>query len=413
MNNSRQFLLGAVCGLLFMVVVVCAVSGANVVFNAINGMTNNTPEPTPTEQIGLNVDQKLARINRLLEQNYIDGYTDETAALIEKFYADLVSSLGDPYTVYMNTDQFKRFLEDTEGVYAGIGVVVGVNTERNTIKVVSPFEGSPGAAAGILPGDEIVEINGTPVTGDRLDEAVKMMKGEPGTTVIVTIARNKGAEKLTVTIKRDTINIPTVSHKVLDGNVGYLRITSFDAVTYQQFMDAFNDLQRKKVSGLIIDLRNNPGGRLDVVTAITDKLIPKGIVTYTEDKNGKKDYLYSESPAIKIPLVLLVNGGSASASEVLTGAVIDTKVGIAVGTRTFGKGIVQKIFELPDGSAVKITTSKYYTPSGVCIQGIGIEPQYVVEMDEELSIRISSLTIDEDVQLKKAHEVIMGQINKK
>lgn len=412
MENKRTFWLGmfsGVCVMIFALMMFYSVKWYLGYFTPASAQ--GTENPTASPAADSNVDEKLKRINDLLNSYYIDGYSDESEELVESFYRDVVASIGDPYTTYMTAEEYVKFTENTEGIYAGIGVVVSVDIEKNLIVIVSPYEGYPGQLAGMLPGDYITHVNGGKVYGDKLDDAIKMMKGTPGTSVNVTFFRSSTNQEYNVDIVRQTINIPTVSHKMLDNQIGYLRISQFDVVTTKQFTEAYNDLKGQNMQGLIIDLRNNPGGLLDVVCTITDLLVPEGNITYTEDKNGFKQYSKSDKNRIEVPLVLLINEGSASASEVMTGAVTDLGVGVTVGTKTFGKGIVQKIYTLPDRSAVKITTSKYYTPSGVCIQGIGIEPDYPVEMDDELSIRISSLTLDEDVQLKKAVDVMTEKIS--
>ncbi len=373
-------------------------------FNLLGQSTEKTS--TLKDHQSLSIDDKLSKINDLLNLNYIDAYEDRREYLADRMYREMLQDLGDPYTVYMDKTQFSQFMEDTEGVYAGIGVVVSPSKDDNLIEIVSAFEGAPGAKAGILPGDKIIKVNGSDVYGHMLNEVVKNMKGEPGTSVSLTISREDTGETLNLDLVREKIDIPTVSHKMLENDIGYLKINQFDGVTYEQYLTAFKDLERNNMRGLILDLRGNPGGVLDSVAKITDTLVPEGIIMYTEDKQGDKQYIYSDRNCIKIPLVVLIDGGSASASEVLTGAVKDHGIATLVGTTTYGKGIVQKIFELPDKSAVKITISKYFSPNGVCIHEVGITPDYVVEMKEELSVKISSLTSEEDIQLKKALEVM-------
>ena len=205
---------------------------------------------------------------------------------------------------------------------------------------------------------------------------------------------------------REKINIPTVSQKIFNNNIGYIRITNFDRNTHKQFKQAYDQISKSNLKGLIIDLRNNPGGLLDTVVKIANELLPKGCIVYTEDKAGNKKYAYSDENYIKLPLAILVNGNSASASEVLSGAVKDLKRGVLIGQKTFGKGLVQNLFPLKDGSAIKVTIAKYYTPAGICINGKGIEPDYKIEMSEELTNKISILSLDEDLQLKKAIEIL-------
>lgn len=351
----------------------------------------------------MSVDQKISNIYSILDSYYVNEY--DKSSIQEGIYAGLVSELGDPYTAYMDSATLTSFMERTEGSYAGVGIVVSVDTTDNRIVVVSPFEGSPAHKAGVMPGDKIIKINDSAVGGDNFNHAVEMMKGKPGTTVKVTIFRESESNSFDVQIVRENIDIPTVSHKMLDNDIGYIRIISFDAVTTKQFTKSYEELQAQNMKSLIIDLRNNPGGLLKVVCEIADMLVDSDYIVYTEDKNGKREYTYGNKDKIDIPLVVLINGNSASASEVLSGAIKDTGTGVLVGTKSFGKGLVQNIYFLPDGSGVKVTIAKYYTPSGICIDGEGIVPDYTVDMSDDLSMNIASLTLEEDVQLKKAVDI--------
>lgn len=394
MENKKSFFKGFAIGISIILFVNIFFLG----FRVVMGMTGNATIGTT---------QKMNKILAYLNKYYVDKI-DQTA-LEEGIYKGMVAGVGDPYTTYMDKIQFEDFQTETSGRYAGIGVVVSVDEKDQLITVVSPFEGSPGAKAGLLPGDKIIKVNDFEVTGEDLEEAVSMMKGPAGTKVKVTIYRKDELKTFEVDITRANIDYPTVSHRMLDDNIGYIRIISFDQVTYDQFMSAYKDLKSKDQKGLIIDLRNNPGGLLSIVTKIADEILPEGMIVYTEDKSGKKESYVSDANELKVPLVLLVNENSASASEILSGAVKDHNKGKLVGTTTFGKGLVQSIYPLGDGSAIKITISKYYTPSGVCIQGIGIEPDYSVELPDDLKAKIS-LEEDEDIQLKKAMEVIKEQL---
>ncbi|WP_094550548.1 S41 family peptidase [Petroclostridium xylanilyticum] len=347
---------------------------------------------------------KINQVREIIKKYYVEPVEEEK--LMEGAAAGVAAAVGDPYTVYMNKKEYDDFMTQTHGSYAGIGVVVAPDPKDNLITVVAPFEGTPGEKAGILPGDKIIKVNGKDVWADKLEEAVSMMKGPKNTEVTITIVRENLSQPKDITIKRDIIVLQTVKHKVIDGNIGYIRITMFDEKTSKDFDAALDDLYSKNVSGLIIDVRDNPGGLLDEVVKIADRLLPEGLIVYTEDKNKNRDTKYSDKEEIKIPLVVLVNGGSASASEILSGAIKDHGKGKLVGTKTFGKGLVQTLFPLGDGSAVKVTISKYYTPNGTSIQGVGIQPDIVVEFPEELKRSIAQIKEEEDVQLKKAIEVV-------
>jgi carboxyl-terminal processing protease len=392
MNEKKIFLTGTALGAAVMLAVYLAYGSLTSIF---------------TRAAPLDPAKKLQEIRAVLDANYVSEIQDEK--LFESMYAGYVSGIGDRYTSYMDKATLETFMQHTEGTYAGIGCVVTPDDLDNTIRIVLAYEGSPCHQAGLLPGDKIIKVNGLDVYGDTYEDAITMIKGEAGTSVNVTILR-EGA-LFDVDIVRAQIDIPTVSYKILDGQIGYILITNFERVTYNQFLGAYEDLlYRQKARGLIIDVRNNPGGLLKTVTDIADLLVPKGIIVYTEDKNGEKEYLYSNDARVEVPLAVLVNGNSASASEVLSGAVKDMGVGVLVGTKTFGKGLVQNLFKLSDGSAIKVTIAKYYTPSGVCINGEGIQPDYVVDMDEALTYRIASLNPLEDPQLQKALEVVKERI---
>lgn len=328
----------------------------------------------------------------------------------------LAVSVDDHYTNYYNKEEFASFNTSLSNSFYGIGIVISVDTKTNKLIVVSPIEGGPSANAGIMPGDYIVAVDGVEYSGNQMNEAVSLMRGDSledkkGTQVTVTVERAGIRNDYVIT--RDIVRINSVNSKMVDDEIGYVRITAFNAVddksdgsqdTYDEFIAAIDSLKAEGMKKLVIDLRNNPGGSLSVVNKIADELLPAGIITYTETKTGKREEYTSSAGELGIPMTVLVNGGSASASEVLTGALKDYKKATVIGTKTFGKGVVQTVIPLGDGSGISLTTSKYYSPSGVCIHGIGIEPDIVVEADE--TKQISDLSVDEDIQLQKAIEVL-------
>ena len=353
------------------------------------------------------IDKKIEVIEKTLDKYYV-GELDKTA-MEEGIYKGLVSSVGDPYTTYYTKEEFDSIMEKTSGVYAGIGVQMMVDQTDNTILVTDVFEGSPAEKAGMLSKDKIVGAEGQPLTGDDFNEAPKIIKGKPGTKVTVTVFRPSTNETLDLEMKRENVIYPSVSHKMLEGDINYIKISSFEELTYDQFKEALDEGTKANAEGLIIDLRDNTGGLLDVTVQIVDELIPEGVIVSTKDKNGKVKEMTSDDQYVDIPIVVLVNERSASASEVVSGALKDHNRAILVGNRTFGKGIVQTIMPLTDGSAIKVTTSQYFTPSGVCIQGEGIEPDYKVDLAPELMIK-AKLEYNEDLQLQKAVEVLREQI---
>ncbi len=391
MKEKKQFISGFVAGIFLIVAICIIIKGASILHK---GFFTTTLTP----------DKKINEILNVIDTHYANKY--DVKELEENMYRGLVDGLEDPYSVYMDKEVFEGFMQNTEGTYKGIGVVVTSDKNDNSLVIVTAFKGAPGEKAGLVAGDKIKKINGLDMKSTNLKDATDMIKGAAGTTVHLTIYRESENRDFDLDILREDVDIPTVSHEMINNEIGYLKIATFDRVTYDQFMDAYNDLLKNGMKKMVIDLRNNPGGLLDTVIKITDQLVPEGIITYTEDKDGKRRYANSDPQDINIPLVILVNGNSASASEVLTGAVKDYGVAKVVGTQTYGKGVVQNIYKLTDGSGVKVTIAKYYTPKGVCIDGKGIAPDYVVDVSEEEAFKVSSLGYDKDIQLQKAVEVL-------
>ncbi|MBW4827714.1 MAG: S41 family peptidase [Clostridiaceae bacterium] len=354
---------------------------------------------------------KAMTIEESIKKNFLKDVKDEK--LMDGQLKGMLESLEDPYSTYMTKAEFNDFMEHTKGVYGGIGVIVSPG-EDNLITVVSPIEDTPGEKAGLKTGDKIIKVDGKEFTADKMDAAVKLMKGKPGTDVNLTILRkdkDKKAENLELKIKREEIRLKSVKAQMLEDKIGYIKITSFDDLTYKDFKKEFEVLEKDEAKGIILDLRNNPGGLLDVCADIADEFLGEGTIVYTEDKNGEREYLNSDKGKTDLPLVVLVNEGSASASEILAGAIKDTDRGVLVGTKTFGKGIVQRIIKLPDGSGYKMTVSEYFTPKGTNIHGIGIKPNVEVKLPEDVDI-IGPENLNEDIQLKKAMEIMEGKIEK-
>jgi len=350
---------------------------------------------------------KIFEIYSILSNHSIVPFEKDT--LLENMYRGLLEGVGDPYTYYFNREALAVFTERTEGTYAGVGMAVILDPEDYSVTVMTVFSGSPAEEAGLLPGDKILEVDGEDMAGKRLEEVTALVKGSPGTQVRLGILR--GDDIFNITITRQRINVPTVAHRMLEDSIGYLRIESFDRVTVSQFSEAYLDLRNQGMQGLVIDLRNNPGGLLETVVHIGNLLLPQGTILYSENKQGERTVYRSDTDnRIDLPLVMLVNGGSASASEVLTGAVRDHGVGTVVGQQTFGKGVVQSLYMLSDGSAVKVTIARYYSPNGISIHGEGITPDYIVEVDRETAMMAARLTWEEDVQLQKAVEVMLEKI---
>ncbi len=354
------------------------------------------------------VDKKLQAIETVLK-NYYVGDIDEQK-LEEGIYRGFVAGIGDTYTNYYTAEEYASFKEKSSGVYAGIGIQMTLQTYDNSIEVTEVFEGSPAEKAGIKPKDRIIKAAGKRITGDDFNILPTLVKGTPGTTVDITIYRPEEDKYYDLTIERASVASPTVYFRMLNEEIGYIQITQFEAITYDQFKIALDRLNKEAAKGLVLDLRNNPGGLLNSVEQIADELVPQGIVVSTKDKQGKGSEYLADDKYTNIPMVVLINGNSASASEVLAGALKDYNRAELIGTTTFGKGVVQTIVPLTDGSAVKLTTSQYFTPSGVCIQGIGIAPDYEVKLSTQKILKGRELTDTEDDQLQAAIKVITDKI---
>lgn len=415
--KNRYFqgmLVGLLVSALFFSIVFAGYVKSNSILSAegSNGSTNLTTEADSDDSLmSKSVRLKLSKIKSIIDTYYLNEVDEEK--MTEGMYKGLVSSLEDPYSVYYTKDEFAALMESSSGSYCGIGAYVSQDVKTGIITIVKPFEGGPAYEAGVLPGDIIYKVLGEEVTGKDLSEIVSKMKGEEGTTVDIEIIREGESEPIKLTIERRTVEVPTISYEMLDNKVGYIQITEFDEVTGPQFRSAIEDLDKQGMKGLVIDLRNNPGGLLDTVCDMLDRMLPEGLIVYTEDKNGTRteEKKSTAEESFDKPLVVMINGNSASASEVFAGAIQDYGVGTILGTTSFGKGIVQSVIPLSDGSGVKVTVSKYYTPKGRNIHGIGIEPDVVVELKDELKTKV---TIDksEDNQLQEAIKIIKEKSGK-
>ncbi len=355
-------------------------------------------------------EKKINEVERFVKENYLREVDEDM--LLDGKLKGIFASLGDPYSVYMNKDEFSAFLEDTHGAFGGIGVVVSVDLDKDLIVVVAPIEGTPSEKAGVKAGDYILEINDESYTGDKYKEATKTMRGEPGSKVKIKFARNLGQENeeiKTLEITREEIRTNTVSSEMLKDGVGYIRLTSFDDLSFTDFKKELSSLEGQGLEGIVLDLRNNPGGLLDVTRDIANLFLDKGPIVYTENKNGKVESLTSDNKKVDYPMVVLVNEGSASASEILSGALKDRKRATIVGKQTFGKGVVQRIIDLGDGTGFKLTVSEYKTPNETKIDGIGIIPNILVDLPEDVEV-IGPENIKEDTQLQRAVEEVKKKI---
>ncbi|MBQ3107613.1 MAG: S41 family peptidase, partial [Firmicutes bacterium] len=343
--------------------------------------------------------------------DYLIGYVEENyyvepdrEQLFLGIYRGLFEALDDPYSSYLTYEEFMELIESNKGEFYGIGVTV-TKDDDNYIYVVSPVDDTPAAKAGVRAGDRIIKVDDVSYTGEQLDEAVSKMRGKPNTTVKVTILR--GEKTFDLTLKREKIVLETVKSKTLPGNFGYIRISSFEANTAEQFEKALRNMELAGVKGLVIDLRSNPGGLVDQAVSIADMLLPEGVVAYTENQNGDREYYKTKSGATELPLVVLTDMGSASSSEILVGALKDREAAVIVGTTTYGKGIIQEISaSYGDGSGAKLTVLQYYSPNGNAIHGKGIEPHVQVDYKADLTDddydESGQLKFESDLQLQEA-----------
>lgn len=345
---------------------------------------------------------KLYRVERIIDDNYIGDYSKQylTDNAIEAY----VASVGDPYTSYFNKENFAKVQESLSNDYKGIGITVVA--DNGLILVTDVAKGSPAEKGGVLKGDYLVAVKGVRYTDAELDKAVSVIKSTPeGKKVKITVQRNGSEHELDITVRK--VDIENIHYYVMDDGIGYIRIDTFAYDLSGTFFDALKDMESQGIKALLIDVRDNPGGVLDEVVKMTDLLLPECTITSVKDKNGNEDIYYSDEYELEVPMAILVNESSASASEIMAGALKDNGKGVLVGKKTFGKGVVQGMYELGDGSAVRVTIAQYFTPSGVCINGTGIEPDYDVELPEVLD---ESMPYGGDTQLAKAVEVLKKDI---
>ena len=352
---------------------------------------------------------KAQAIYDLMEEYYIDDIDKEK--MYEGIYYGMTSIPTDKYSYYMSSEDAEAYNTRTDGNYVGIGIVIGGDSKTKNIVVNTVYDPSPAKDIGIKKGDILRAAAGVDVSTDNYDDVVGLVRGPEGTTEDLVIYRPSEDKEMNLTCERRHVDVNTVFGRMLDDETGYIRIEAFDGVTPDQFRAELTNLTSDGMKRMVIDLRNNPGGLLTAVKEISDMLIPEGLFTYTEDKNGEKEYYYVDDDYLGMPLAVLVNGSSASASELMSGAVKDTGVGTLVGEKTYGKGVVQTPFTLKDGSIVKLTTSRYYTPAGICVDGVGIEPDITIAPEDgfempELFDKNTEIDMEKDVQLKKAYEVV-------
>lgn len=406
-KKSQGFASGMIIGAVsaFMAVILLILSVAAVciakgyIHIGVNGdVYIQSDAVTDSDGIGSEVEGKLNAIDSVLESFYFGDVDDETAK--DNIYKAYLSSYGDKYTMYYTADEYKALKESTNGKFYGIGAVCQLSGEGGVL-LVDVYDNGAGYQAGLRSGDRVVNVDGRDITDMELSSAVALIKGDKGTSVTLEVIR--GTERLTFSAVRDAVEAKTVSYTLLDNNIGYLSISQFEEVTTKQFKAAVEDLQSQGMKGLVIDIRNNPGGLLDTVVGMLKYMLPDGLIVYTENKQGnRKEYKGQDNDEFNLPLAVIVNGNSASASEIFAGAIQDYGKGTIIGTQTYGKGIVQTVKPLTDGSAIKFTIAKYFTPKGQDIHGKGVTPDMVVEYDTDADV---------DTQLDAAIKNVEAQIN--
>lgn len=382
MEQRKSFLKGALSGAVVMSVIFIIVFA--VAFNKTG--INQGGKSGDTELVTQETQKKIKAIEELIAQTYLYSDDIDPEVLQQWLIKGYVQGLGDPYSVYYDEEETKSLMESTSGEFGGIGVAITQNIDTMVITFNNVYKDSPAEKAGLKSGDILYKVDGKDVTGQDLDTVVAKIRGEKGTTVEITVYRGSNLEECTCKVTRDIIEVITVAYEMKEDHIGYVAVSGFEQVTYHQFEEALQALNDQGMEKLIIDLRNNPGGNLSTVCDMLDLILPEGTIVYTEDKHKVREVMTSDDEKqMNIPIVVLTNGNSASASEIFAGAIQDYKKGTLIGTTTFGKGIVQNIFSLGDGTSLKLTTSEYFTPNGRNIHGIGIEPDIEVnyEYDEE------------------------------
>lgn len=397
---KNHFLKGALCGALAMLAICLVVGGTLIMFVGSDyGMTGN-------EKNGIVTNDTLNKLS--LIQSYIDEiylYSDEMDAEVmqDHLIKGYVNGLQEPYSVYYNEAETTALFESTSGTFGGIGVGIMQDTTSGLITFTKIYKDCPGEKAGFKEGDIVYKVNDEDVTGQDLDTIVSKIRGEIGTDVEITVIRD--GEEYTGTATRSLIENDTVEYEMKADQLGYIQVAGFEEVTLKQFEEALDDLNKQGMKGLVIDLRSNPGGNLSTVCDMVDLILSEGTIVSIKDKNGNGEvYKAKKNDKLNVPLVVMINGYSASASEIFAGAVKDHELGTLVGTTTYGKGIVQNIYSLGDGTSLKITSSEYFTPSGTNIHGVGIEP------DVEIEYEYDENNPEKDNQLEKAIEVLKERI---
>ena len=427
MENKNKFWKGALVGALLTAFAGLIIVGMSLGIFLIGRTAIDGPQQAAESNQAENQDgsldlnritKKITTLQQIIDKYYL--FDEDTTKVEDWIYKGMMYGLNDPYTTYYTAEEYQKLSEDTEGEYHGIGVMISQNRSTGIITVIKVFKDTPAAEAGMRPGDVLYKVGDMEVTGMDMDILVKdYIKGKDGSEVALTVFRQDEGEYVDLKMERRNVTVQTVEYQMLEDHVGYIAVSQFDVVTADQFKAAVDDLEKQGMKKLLVDLRNNPGGVLDAVVGMLDYILPDDLMiegdkdlvrtnteatllVYMADKNGKGGQEYaSDGHSLDIPMAVLVNGESASACEVFTGAMKDYGRATVVGTKTFGKGIVQNLIPLDNGTAIKMTTAHYYTPSGFDLHGKGIEPDVEVELKEEFKNQIT-VDVKEDNQIQAA-----------
>lgn len=408
-SSSRVFLGGLLIGILISVFSACVILIGRYVY--LSGKIHSTQASASGGESVISTEtlQKIKTIEDVIGE-FFYGEEITTKDIQDGIYKGMVEALNDPYSEYYTKEELEEALNSAKGISYGIGAYITLDKETKSAMIAGVMEGTPAEAAGLREGDIIYKVDGEDTSGLSLSAVVALVKGKENTTVHLTIYREGETDFLEVdAVRGKLIETETVQSGMLEDtdSIGYLRIREFDAVTVDQFNEAMAELNASGMKALILDLRSNPGGDLSAVVDIARRILPEGLIVYTEEKSGKRtEYTCDGAHELQIPLVVLVNEYSASASEILSGAIKDYNKGTLIGTTTYGKGIVQRINRLDDGTAIKLTVSAYFTPSGKNIHGVGIEPDIELEYDYDAYKEDGT-----DNQVEKAIEILEGKIS--
>ena len=403
MDNKKGFLKGALTGALAMLVITAAIGAGVIVINHID--LGSMKKSGSGQVVGQYTEKKLEELKGLIDEVYLHEEEVDEEALTEGIYQGYIAALNDPYSAYYTTEETKEMMESTSGEYSGIGALMSQNRETGVITIANVYENSPAAEAGMKNEDILYKVEGEEVTGVDLSEVVTRVKGEEGTEVKMTLLRGADRQEIEVTAVRRKLQTQTVSYEMKEGQIGYIRVSEFDEVTLEQFREAKAALESQGLASMLIDLRGNPGGNLSTVCDMLREILPEGLIVYTEERDGERtEYKCDGKTPWEKPLAVLINGASASASEIFAGAVQDYGIGQLVGTTTYGKGVVQQLFPMTDGTMVKLTIAEYFTPKGRNIDGTGIVP------DVEVEYVYDETNPEADNQMEKALELLRSQV---